>query len=309
MNPTKGIILRLLREGAGEVSGETLSQTLGLSRTAVWKHVRKLQDCGYVISASGKGYRLREEPDAPYPWEFPGREETVHFYPEMASTMDMARRLAQEGCPAMTVVAAERQTLGRGRLQRHWHSEKGGLYFTVVLRPDLAPMVSLRVNFCASLVLALTLQRLYGVPAAVKWPNDILVEGRKLAGMLSEMQAESDRVAYVNIGIGLNVNNDPPPSVAGAVSLRGILGRPASRKTVLATFLNALEERLKKLPSADVIAEWKTQTTTIGRWVKIQTQWETAEGQAEDVDENGALILRLADGSKKTIVYGDCFHQ
>ena len=170
-------------------------------------------------------------------------------------------------------------------------------------------MVSLRVNFCASLVLALTLQRLYGIPATVKWPNDILVEGRKLAGMLSEMQAESDRVAYVNIGIGLNVNNDPPPSVAGAVSLKGILGRPASRKTVLATFLNALEERLKKLPSADVIAEWKTQTTTIGRWVKIQTQWETAEGRAEDVDENGALILRLADGSKKTIVYGDCFHQ
>ena len=309
MNITKGTILRLLREGTEELSGETLSQTLGLSRTAVWKHIHKLQECGYVISASGKGYQLREEPDVPYPWEFPGREEAIHFYSEIPSTMDMARQLAQDGCPAMTVVAAEKQTLGRGRLQRHWHSENGGLYFTVVLRPDLAPMTSLRVNFCASLVMALTLQRLYGVPAAVKWPNDILVEDRKLAGMLSEMQAETDRVAYVNVGIGLNVNNDPSPSVDGAVSLRDILGRPASRKAVLAAFLDALEERLKNGLSADVIADWKSQTATIGRWVKVQTQRETAEGQAVDVDQNGSLILRLADGSMKTIIYGDCFHR
>ena len=222
MSATKAKILALLREESAILSGETLSNKLGLSRTAIWKHIQKLQECGYDINASGKGYQLNAEPDTPYPWEFPDREEDIHYYPEVSSTMDIARKLARGGCPALTVVAADRQTLGRGRLQRHWHSEAGGLYFTVVMRPNVAPMVSLRVNFCASLVMALTLQQLYGIHAAVKWPNDILVSDRKLAGMLSEMEAETDRVAYVNVGIGLNVNNDPSPAAPGAVTLKEI---------------------------------------------------------------------------------------
>ena len=308
MNATKAKILQLLREGDGIVSGEGLSAVLGLSRTAVWKHIRKLQECGYDITASAKGYRLGKEPDAPYPWEFPGREEAVHFYPEVSSTMDIARQLARNGCPALTVVAADRQTSGRGRLQRKWLSEDGGLYFTVVLRPNLTPMASLRVNFCASLVLVLVLQQRFGISAAVKWPNDILAGERKLAGMLSEMEAETDRVAYVNVGIGLNVNNQPSPSIPGAGTLKHILGRPVSRKRLLAAYLDALETRLKTVHTADVIADWKSQSVTIGREVKIQTQWETVEGTAIDLDENGSLILRLADGSLKTVMYGDCFH-
>lgn len=308
MHATKQKILALLRDASATVSGETLSATLGLSRTAIWKHIQKLQACGYDITASGKGYHMQAEPDTPYPWEFPGREESMHFFPEVSSTMDIARKLAREGCPAMTVVAAEKQTLGRGRLQRNWHSEAGGLYFTVVLRPNLAPMVSLRVNFCASLVMALTLQNLFGICAAVKWPNDILVTERKVAGMLSEMEAETDQVAYVNVGIGLNVNNDPSHAVPGAVTLKEILGHSVSRKAILAAYLEALETRLMTLDTVDVITEWKAQTVTLGRQVKIQTQRETAEGMAVDVDENGSLILRLGDGSLKTIVYGDCFH-
>jgi BirA family biotin operon repressor/biotin-[acetyl-CoA-carboxylase] ligase len=308
MNGTKGKILNLLREESAIVSGEAISTTLGLSRTAIWKHIQKLQHCGYDIRASGKGYQLMVEPDVPYAWEFPGREKAIHFYPEISSTMDIARKLARGGCPALTVVTAERQTLGRGRLQRNWQSETGGLYFTVVLRPNLAPMLSLRVNFCVSLVMAKTLQQLYGIPAVVKWPNDILVSDRKIAGMLSEMEAETDRVAYVNVGIGLNVNNDPSSAVPGAVSLKEIVGQPVSRKTILAAYLDALEARLDTIDSINVIDEWKTQTVTIGRKVKIQTQTETSEGTAVDVDENGSLILRLADGSLKTIIYGDCFH-
>ena len=308
MSATKAKILALLRKESAILSGETLSNQLGLSRTAIWKHVQKLQECGYDINASGKGYQLNAEPDTPYPWEFPDREEDIHYYPEVSSTMDIARKLARGGCPALTVVAAERQTLGRGRLQRHWHSEAGGLYFTVVMRPNMAPMVSLRVNFCASLVMALTLQQLYGIHAAVKWPNDILVRDRKLAGMLSEMEAETDRVAYVNVGIGLNVNNDPSPAAPGAVTLKEIMRHPVSRKAILAAYLDALEVRLKTIDTADVIAEWKTQTVTLGRKVRIQTLQEVAEGTAVDVDENGSLILRLGDGSLKTILYGDCFH-
>jgi BirA family biotin operon repressor/biotin-[acetyl-CoA-carboxylase] ligase len=222
--------------------------------------------------------------------------------------MDIARKLALGGCPSLTVVAAERQTAGRGRLQRNWQSEAGGLYFTTVLRPQLAPMDSLRVNFCASLVMALTLKKLHGVEAAVKWPNDILVDGRKLAGMLSEMEAETDRVSYINVGIGLNVNNDPSSILPGAVGIKELVGHSVSRKMILATFLDTLAPRLENLDSADIISEWKARTITIGRRVLIQTQRETAEGMAIDVDENGSLILEREDGSRKTIIYGDCFH-
>jgi BirA family biotin operon repressor/biotin-[acetyl-CoA-carboxylase] ligase len=222
--------------------------------------------------------------------------------------MDIARKLARDGAPPLTVVVAEKQTLGRGRLHRDWHSETGGLYFTVVLRPNLTPMESSRVNYCVSLTLALTLQNLYGVRAAVKWPNDILVNDRKLAGMLSEMEAETDQINFVNVGIGLNVNNDPSDSAPAAVTLKDILGFPVSRKNILTNFLDALEDRLKTLDSTDIINEWKAQTVTIGRYVKIETQWETAEGTAVDIDENGSLILQLQNGRLKTVVYGDCFH-
>jgi BirA family biotin operon repressor/biotin-[acetyl-CoA-carboxylase] ligase len=206
------------------------------------------------------------------------------------------------------VVVADRQTKGRGRLQRGWHSEPGGLYFTVVLRPSLPPLMSPRVSFCAALVLALTLKRLFDVAAAVKWPNDILVKERKLAGMLSEMEAETDRIAYVNVGIGLNVNNDPSGAKAVATTLKEILGRPVSRIRLLQAYLEALEARLATIEETDVIAEWKTHSVTLGRRVEIVTQRDTVAGTAVDVDENGSLILQLSDGSRRTVIYGDCFH-
>jgi BirA family biotin operon repressor/biotin-[acetyl-CoA-carboxylase] ligase len=308
MGDTKGQILHLLRTEGDTVSGEILSTALGLSRTAIWKQVRKLQELGYAIEASAKGYRLDGSPDTPLPWEFRGREETMHYFPEVSSTMDIARKLARDGCPPFSVVVADRQTKGRGRLQRSWHSEPGGLYFTVVLRPSLPPLLSPRVSFCAALVLALTLKRLYDVAAAVKWPNDILVKERKLAGMLSEMEAETDRIAYVNVGIGLNVNNDPSGAAAVATTLKEILGRPASRIRLLQAYLEALEARLATIEEADIIAEWKTHSVTLGRRVEIVTQRETVAGTAVDVDEHGSLILQLADGSRRTVIYGDCFH-
>lgn len=308
MRDTKGQILELLRTEDGTVSGEFLSTALGLSRTAVWKQIRKLQGLGYAIEASAKGYRLDGSPDTPLPWEFTGREETIHYFPEVSSTMDIARTLAREGCPPFSVVVADRQTKGRGRLQRSWHSEAGGLYFTVVLRPSLPPLMSPRVSFCAALVLVLTLESLLDVTAAVKWPNDILVKERKLAGMLAEMEAETDRLAYVNVGIGLNVNNDPSGATAAATTLKEVLGRPVSRIRLLQAYLEALEARLPTIEETDVIAEWKAHSVTLGRRVEIVTQRETVAGMAVDLDENGSLILQLADGSRRTVIYGDCFH-
>jgi BirA family biotin operon repressor/biotin-[acetyl-CoA-carboxylase] ligase len=305
----KGKILKELRSRKDIVSGEYLSSTLGISRVSAWKHIHKLQELGYSILSASNGYQLIGSPDIPFPWEFPGRESSIHYFSELSSTMDMAKDLTRKNCPDFTVVIAGRQTKGRGRLNRQWLSADGGLYFTLVLRPDIPLPMSSRVNFLASLTLARVLRDMYQIEAAVKWPNDILVDDRKLSGMLSELEAEADRVFFINIGMGINVNNDPTGVEPGAISLKNMLGREISRVRLLARFLDEFEERLKNAEFENVISEWKQYTVTLQRQVRIVTQREVTEGLAVDVDENGALIVKLADGSFKKIIYGDCFHQ
>ena len=227
----------------------------------------------------------------------------------------------QNDCPDFTVVIAGRQIRGRGRLDRRWLSDDGGLYFTMVLRPEMPVQLSFRVNFLASLTLVKTIREMFKIDARVKWPNDILVDGYKISGMLSELEAEAGRVFFVNVGMGINanvsglkmikvrinVNNDPSRAEPGASSLKKITGREVSKKDLLAFFLEAFGECMKKLDIEDVISEWKKYTLTLGRHVRIVTLQEETEGRAVDVDENGALVLELASGKQKKIVYGDCF--
>jgi BirA family biotin operon repressor/biotin-[acetyl-CoA-carboxylase] ligase len=305
----KAKILKELRSRKDIVSGEYLSSTLGISRVSVWKHIHKLQELGYNVLSASNGYQLIGSPDILFPWEFAGRESSIHYFSELSSTMDMAKDLARKNCPDFTVVIAGRQTKGRGRLNRQWLSDDGGLYFTLVLRPDIPLPMSSRVNFLASLTLARVLRDMYQIEAAVKWPNDILVDDRKLSGMLSELEAEADRVFFINIGMGINVNNDPTGVEPGAISLKNMLGREISRVRLLSRFLDEFEERLKNAEFENIISEWKQYTVTLQRQVRIVTQREVTEGLAVDLDENGALIVKLADGSFKKIIYGDCFHQ
>jgi BirA family biotin operon repressor/biotin-[acetyl-CoA-carboxylase] ligase len=309
-NPsTKGQLLKELRSQGDIVSGEQLSATLGISRVSVWKHIHKLQELGYHILSTSNGYRLIDSPDIPFPWEFSDRGFNVLYYPEVSSTMDTAKDLARKNCPDFTVAVAGRQTKGRGRLKRRWLSDDGGLYFTMVLRPDIPVLLSSRVNFLASLTLARVLRKMLQIDAAVKWPNDILVNGRKISGMLSELEAETDRVFFITIGMGINVNNDPSVAEPGASSLKKITGREISKKMLLDRFLAEFEKRLRKAEFENVISEWKKYTVTLNRRVKIVTHKEVSEGLAVDVEEDGALVLELADGTRKKIVYGDCFHQ
>jgi BirA family biotin operon repressor/biotin-[acetyl-CoA-carboxylase] ligase len=300
-------ILNMLRSQDGVLSGEALSAALGISRVSVWKHIHKLQELGYEILSTPVGYRLLSSPDILFPWEYRGRAANILYYPEIASTMDTARDLARKNCPDFTLVIAGRQTRGRGRLKRRWLSDDGGLYFTMVLRPKIPVQFSFRVNFLASLTLARVIRQMFQVDARVKWPNDILVDERKISGMLSELEAEADRVFFINIGMGINVNNDPSAAEPGASSLKKIVGHEISKKDLLARFLEAFSLRMQKAEFEEVISEWKKYTVTLGRHVKIVTQREETEGMAVDVDENGALVLELANGDQKKIIYGDCF--
>jgi BirA family transcriptional regulator, biotin operon repressor / biotin---[acetyl-CoA-carboxylase] ligase len=307
-NQIKRKILLILRQNQKTVTESLICSKLQKDPECIRNRILELQEAGYEIKTTGNGFQLIHEPDNPFPWEFPGRESFIHYFKELPSTMDVAREMAGNGCPDFTVIISEFQSTGRGRLQRTWHSDAGGLYFTLVLRPRLAPVHSHRINFAASLVLAKVLQQMFHVDAKVKWPNDILVNNLKLSGMLSEMGVEADKLSYVNIGIGINVNNDPAGKEPNAISLRKLLGTTIDRRKLLSSFLDSFQSMMSGSQLENIIPEWKQYTMTIGRHVKIVTIKESYEGFARDVSDSGALILEQEDGSLKEVIYGDCFH-
>ena len=301
-------ILEILKQAGDVISGEELSSQFNVSRVTIWKHIKTLQELGYDINSSSKGYSYSADNDFLYPWEFTGRESRIHYYDSLSSTMDKARELARQGAPDQSVVIAQSQKKGRGRMQRHWFSKKGGLYFTLILRPQIPAALGFLVNFITSSVLAETIREETGIEAMVKWPNDILVNGLKLSGMLSEMEAEEEMVTFVNIGIGLNVNNDPSKDEQTATSIARELGRVIKRRSLLTAFLDKMAIKLTDINLGNAVKDWKQYTMTIGRQVKIVTPKGTTEGRAIDIDDRGALLLELRDGTVEKIIYGDCFH-
>jgi BirA family biotin operon repressor/biotin-[acetyl-CoA-carboxylase] ligase len=306
-DPLRGRLLTELRQARSPLSGDWLGDRLGVSRVAVWKQIRFLEGRGYRFAATPRGYRLLESPDRLYPYEFPGREGSIHHLEATASTMGIARRLARRGCPHFTLVIAESQSAGRGRLLRTWRSAPGGIYATLVLRPPIPLVECGRVNFAVAVSVCETIEGRCGLPARVKWPNDVLIEGRKVAGLLLEVEASGELVAHLNVGMGLNVNNDPTAEEPGAVSLRLLLGRPVPRRELLAELLDRIEERVAPQRLEEVVAAWRALSVTLGREVRVVTGTQTITGTARDVDEQGALILAAADGSTRRIFHGDCF--
>lgn len=304
----KGQILSTLRDSGRVLSGETLSHQFGTSRVSIWKHIRGLQKDGYVIETSSKGYKLVFSPDLLLPCEFPDLEERIHYFPEIGSTMDAARELAKKGGRAGTIVVAERQTRGRGRLSREWLSPEGGIYITIVLRPKISPAYAPRINLMAGAAVAATIRKLFGLKAVLKWPNDVLIEGKKVCGILAEMDAEMDVVNFVNVGIGINANNSVPQFEKTATSLKDILGMEISRKEFLSTLLAEIERRLPLLMKADSLAEWKNLSLTINNNVRVTSLGEEIIGRAIDIDATGALVLKGKDGSLRTVLVGDCVH-
>jgi len=301
-------ILKTFRDHGGYFSGEILSKQLGVSRVSIWKHIRNLKDHGYVIRSSPRGYRLVSSPDLLLPYEFPGLEQRIHYFTEIGSTMDVARELARNGAEEGTIVIAEAQTRGRGRLSREWLSPKGGIYFTLVLRPKVSPAYASRINLMASVAVATTIGKLLGLKADLKWPNDVLIEKKKVCGILAEMNAEMDVVNFVNLGIGINANTTIPQFEETATSLKHALGKIINRKEFLNALLMELERRQPLLMKADLIEEWKEFSGTLNKDVRIIAPGEVIIGQAIDVDTTGALIIKERGGSLKKAVAGDCIH-
>jgi len=308
VNETEKQILKSLRECGGYLSGEKLSNQLGTSRVSIWKHIRSLKEDGYIIEASPIGYRLVSSSDLLFPYEFPGLEERIHYFPEIGSTMDVARELAKKGAGEGTIVIAEAQTRGRGRLSREWLSPEGGIYFTLIFRPKISPAYASRINLMASVAVATTIRKLFGLNAELKWPNDVLIEGRKVCGILAEMDAEMDVVNFVNVGIGINANTSIPQFEKTVTSLKDALGREVSRKEFLSVLLMEIERRQPLLMKADLLEEWKKLSATLNKDVRIVAADEVIVGRASDIDTTGALIVKERNGSLKKAMAGDCIH-
>jgi BirA family biotin operon repressor/biotin-[acetyl-CoA-carboxylase] ligase len=306
----KQMILELLyRAGGGTISGVKISEATGISRVAVWKHIAALKQNGFAIDPGPNGYVLSEPEDLLLPFCFePSVREQIHHFQKVETTMDTAKILAREGAPHLSCVVAEHQTKGRGRLNREWVSDKGGLWFTLILKPLEPPPLVYIYNFAASLSLSRVLNQLFDVNISVKWPNDLLLGKEKLSGMLSEMETRGDMVQFLVIGIGINVNNDPSNKEFKAVSLKNILKKKVSRKQILTAFLLEFKNRIQTINCPEIIAQWKKQTSTIGSRVRVETFDSFYEGNAVDVDETGALIVEDDQQNRKKIIYGDCFH-
>lgn len=309
-------VLELLREAGGYISGEKMAAQLGVTRAAVWKKIAALRDAGYEIaSAPRSGYALRSAPDRLIEPEIAkdlgtsliGRHIVCHD--AVNSTNLIAKELARRGAESGTVIVAESQGTGRGRLERRFFSPPGkGIWASVLLRPSFLPQDAPKCTLMAAVAVARAMEQ-FGLRAEIKWPNDILHDGRKLVGILTEMSAEMDRVNYVVIGIGINVNLAPedfPEELRGiATSLMQMKGQPLPRVAFLQTLLRAMDTLyadVQRTGFAPVLAAWREYTVTLGRPVRvIGAAGETFDGTAADIDEDGALLVDTAAGRRRVL--------
>jgi BirA family biotin operon repressor/biotin-[acetyl-CoA-carboxylase] ligase len=311
-------IIQFLKESDGYISGEEISQRLKMSRAAIWKHMQELRARGYEIAAVPHlGYQLVACPDKLLSYEIQSGLNTkiigkrIIVMETVPSTMDEAFRLGNENCQEGTVVCAEAQSKGRGRLGRVWASPKAkGLYFSFVLRPSL-PLNQLgQLTLMTAVALAEAIEGVSALKPSIKWPNDILFKNYKLAGILTELRAESDQVKFIVIGIGLNINTTSYHLPSGANSLKVAAGHSFDRTQVFQAILRSLDKWYLKLlrhEFAEIMEEWKKRSATLNKRVRITDSAGIIEGQAVDLDEDGALLIRKDNGLIVKKSAGDVF--
>jgi BirA family biotin operon repressor/biotin-[acetyl-CoA-carboxylase] ligase len=321
MHPKAGSILRLFRSEEGYISGEHLSRELGVSRTAVWKHISALRHNGYLIEAvPSRGYRLVSSPDIIDPHEVEAQLKSaivgqrLEFPKITASTNADAFRLAEDGAVEGTVVLADSQTDGKGRRGRVWASPAGvNLYCSVVLRPAIMPHEAPQLTFLSAVAVARAIEQTTKLTPEIKWPNDLLISGKKVAGLLNEMSAETDGINFVILGIGINLNMTADQFPADlrhpATSLLLESGIRVDRSRFTSTMLNELDRLYTDFLAhgfGPVREEWQRRCNASGRQVLVNDSGtECTGGLFIGIDSDGALLLRSDDDVLHRIVCGD----
>ncbi|MGA9779635.1 MAG: biotin--[acetyl-CoA-carboxylase] ligase [Limisphaerales bacterium] len=318
---TDAKILSTLRASPDGVSGTDLAEQLGISRAAIWARIEELRQLGYEIEAGPHfGYRLVSVPDVLhaddllarlYKTKIIGRD--IRVFEQTTSTNDVIEKLARDGVKEGVVVFAESQTKGRGRLGRKWISPAyKGLWFSILLRPEFRPQETTQLTVASATALCRAIQTETGLNPEIKWPNDVWVHGKKVAGVLTELGAELDRVKHVILGIGVDVNVGPGEFPADlrkqATSLKIEAGRAISRADLAAAILRELDNDYLRVCTgqfAKVADEWEAHCQTIGCDVTIQIGNRRVQGRAESLSESGELLLRTEHGHLERISGGD----
>ena len=313
-------ILNLLKQaGDNFLSGEYLAETLNVSRTAIWKHIKALRDSGYDIeSVPRNGYRLLHSPDLLSAEEVKNSLSTkilgsdIKYFTTTDSTNNQAKKLALDGAVDGTIVISEEQNGGRGRLSRSFFCPKyKGIWFSVILRPDFLPQEAPKCTLLAAVAVTKAIYDVTGVKVGIKWPNDILYNGKKLVGILTEMSAEMERINYIVLGIGIDVNisvEETPEDIQDIMtSLSQITGKKVSRLELLNKLLYHLEQlyiMAQKQSFAPILDEWRKYSITLNQEIKVISGNDVTYGEAVDIDDDGALLVKI-NGQIKRVLAGD----
>lgn len=311
-------ILTLLKNSKDYISGQEICNQMGVSRTAIWKNINALKNEGYEIdSVTNKGYRLISEPDIIN--ENRIREylhtkwlaKNIIYTPVIDSTNTRAKQLGEEGAEHGTLVVTECQTAGKGRRGRTWESPAGNVYFTFLLRPDVLVSRASMITLVSALALAKAIKEVTKLEAQIKWPNDVVANGKKLCGILTESSTDLEYINYVVVGIGVNMNQTQFPEELSdkASSLLLELGHSVNRSEILGEFLNQFEKYydifIQTEDMSRLIEEYNSLLVNCGREVKIIEKEKERVLKAIGIDENGGLIVENQDGTRESIISGE----
>ncbi|MBU8907275.1 biotin--[acetyl-CoA-carboxylase] ligase [Desertibacillus haloalkaliphilus] len=314
-------LLQMLIENEGQfVSGEKLSKHLGCSRTAVWKHIEELRKAGYELEAAPRrGYRITKKPNAITADEISVHLNTetigqeIQYYETVTSTQEIAHRLAQDGAREGTVVVADEQTGGKGRLGRVWHSPIGtSISMSLILRPSIPPQQAPQLTLLAAVSVVRGIQAATGIECEIKWPNDILLDGKKVVGILTELQSEPDRVHSVIIGIGINVNHRKeqfPSEIREIATSLGIeKGEEIARADVIRSVFEEFEtlyQRYLNEGFKPIKQLWESHAISLGKQIKASTVQNVLYGVATGITDDGVLLLEDEEGTVHKIYSAD----
>lgn len=313
-------ILRMLKANDGYVSGQMLCDTFGVSRTAVWKVINQLKEEGYEIEAvSKKGYRMVNVPDILSKEEIESQMETkwagktVVYFDEIDSTNTRAKFLTEEGAVHGTLIVAEQQNAGKGRRGRSWTSPKGsGIWMTLILKPDILPQSASMVTLIAALAIAKSIKKRYDLDAKIKWPNDIVLNGKKVCGILTEMSSDIETINYIIIGIGINANTKTFPAdirdKATSISIEK-QNENIARSSLIADIMKEMEDLLDTFFETENLIfmkeEYENYLINIDKEVRILEPKSEYTGTALGIEEDGDLIVKLEDGTIKKVMSGE----
>ena len=325
-NPGFVKVLKFLQTHNTEyLSGQDLSDVLRISRVAIWKHIKKIQELGYTVDSKQKlGYKLTENSDSLFPWEITSELKTkfigqkVYYFDTISSTQDQALKMANESENNGSVIIAETQTGGKGRDGRKWISPKGGISFSIILHPKFDISITTLFPIASSLALSKAIENTFKITPELKWPNDLTIKGNKISGILVDAALESNKIESLVLGVGINFNVDvkaikkilkETPNFYGVSSLSEYNKKIKPIQLVQNFFveLEKIYELLNKKQTKNIISEWTKRSSTIGKNVEVNTSDGKIKGKAIKIDEDGALIISNKNKTDKVIA-GDIIH-